>query len=282
MNVLPRAITAGLFTILALWAAAVVLRLRFRLMHTRAPVDTHLLRPPGESLRLRLEQLNEKQLFFLALLSFVPIFFASASPNFPDLTSAIIVVVLVAVFVTVVLRARLTYRDYLLGLAGERAVAEELNQLMLEGCRVFHDYPGGPNWNIDHVIVAPSGVYAIETKTRRKARASKGRKEQEVFFDGAKFQFPNYTTTCGLDQARRNAADLGRELSSATGEPVQVKAILTFPGWYIIRRSKCDVCVVNPKEIRQIVLAKDAPQLSPQQIQRIAHQVEQKCRDVAF
>ena len=72
------------------------------------------------------------------------------------------------------------YRDYSLGLMGERAVGEELNLLMAEGCRVFHDYPGGPNWNIDHVVVAPSGVYGIETKMRRKSRAPKGKKDQEV------------------------------------------------------------------------------------------------------
>jgi hypothetical protein len=174
------------------------------------------------------------------------------------------------------------YCDYSLGLMGERAVGEELNMLMAEGCRVFHDYPGGRNWNIDHVIVAPSGVYAIETKTRRKRRAPKGKKDQELMFDGAKLHFPRYVGTSGLEQARRNARDLSRELTSATGEPVVVKAILTFPGWYVNRTGKSDVAVLNPKEIRHVVLSTAGAQLSPEQIQRVAHQVEQKCRDVVF
>ncbi|HYM01004.1 MAG TPA: NERD domain-containing protein, partial [Blastocatellia bacterium] len=84
------------------------------------------------------------------------------------------------------------------------------------------------------------------------------------------------------EQARRNAADLSRELTSATGEPVKVKPILTLPGWYITPRGKSDVTIVNPKEIRQVILSNDPPRLSPEQIQRIAHQLEQKCRDVGF
>jgi hypothetical protein len=50
-------------------------------------------------------------------------------------------------------------REYRLGFAGERAVAEELNQLMLDGCRVFHDVPMEPYGNIDHVLIAPAGIF---------------------------------------------------------------------------------------------------------------------------
>jgi hypothetical protein len=85
-----------------------------------------------------------------------------------------------------------------------------------------------------------------------------------------------------LEQARRNAADLNRELTRATGEPVEVKAILTFPGWWVTRTGKSDVNLLNPKEIRQAILTKRLLQLSAEQIQRIAYQVEQKCRDVVF
>jgi homoserine kinase len=65
-------------------------------------------------------------------------------------------------------------------------VAEEINLLMLDGCRVFHDVPIEPYGNIDHVIVAPSAVYAVETKTRRKRKAlpkNANQKNYEVFYD---------------------------------------------------------------------------------------------------
>jgi predicted RNA binding protein YcfA (HicA-like mRNA interferase family) len=107
-------------------------------------------------------------------------------------------------------------------------------------------------------------------------------KDHELTFDGAKLHFPRYISTSALKQARRNAARLGRELSSALGELVQVKAILAFPGWYLNRTGTSDVSVVNPKEIRQVVFSKTGPQLAPEQIWRIAQQIEQKCRDVAL
>ena len=43
---------------------------------------------------------------------------------------------------------------------------------MLEGCHVFHDVPMEPYGNIDQVVVAHSGIYAVET--RRAARERHG------------------------------------------------------------------------------------------------------------
>lgn len=204
--------------------------LQRQLSGARAPMEMSFLRSPGESLRKRLEELNEKTIYCAALFALGPVVFARVAPGFPDyLTMGLLVVVVVLCLIPVMMVAR-QYRTCSLGLAGERVVGEQLIQLMAEGCRVFHDYPGGDNWNIDHVVVAPSGVYAVETKTRSKRRAPAGKKDQEVGFDGARLHFPHFSSTSEVEQARRNAADLGRELSSATGEPVQVKAILTFPG----------------------------------------------------
>mgnify|MGYP000447730379 CR=1 FL=1 len=45
-------------------------------------------------------------------------------------------------------------------------VAEALAPLTVDGCRIFHDVPAAA-FNLDHVIVGPTGVFALETKTRR-------------------------------------------------------------------------------------------------------------------
>lgn len=58
-------------------------------------------------------------------------------------------------------------RSYQLGYEGEIAVGQELNQLMLDGYRVYHDFPGD-KFNIDHIVVGPPGVFAVETKARSK------------------------------------------------------------------------------------------------------------------
>jgi hypothetical protein len=282
MDAMVHSLVPGGLSLLALTTVVGLVRLQRSVTNTRAPVSDRLLRSPGESLRARLERIDEKLMWCVALLSAGPVVFSLTAPGFPDKLSILLLLSVVALCVLAVYIGAKEYRACSLGLLGERAVGEELNQFMTQGCRVYHDYPGERTGNIDHVVIAPSGVYAIETKTRQKRRASKEVKDHELTFDGAKLHFPRYVSTSGLKQARRNAARLGRELSDALGEVVQVQAILAFPGWYINRTGNGDVSVLNPKEIRQVIFSKNGPQLAPEQIWRIAQQVEQKCRDIAL
>jgi hypothetical protein len=55
-----------------------------------------------------------------------------------------------------------------LALDAEMATGEELNQLMLSGCRVFHDFPAD-RFNIDHVVVG--GREAFSRSRRRRGRS---------------------------------------------------------------------------------------------------------------
>lgn len=178
------------------------------------------------------------------------------------------------------LRVANQLRNYNLGFHGERAVGEEINQLMRDGCHVFHDLPMEPYGNIDHVIVAPSGVYAVETKTRRKRKAPPGKKDHVVFYDGDSLEYPHCKDSHGLQQARQQADRLRIFLTKAVGEPVKVIPILTLPGWFITNRVKPEMQVVTPKVIRSVVLNVGSQTLPPQLIQRIVHQLDQKCRDV--
>jgi hypothetical protein len=282
MDPMVHSLIPGGLSLLALCTVVGLVRLQRRVTNTRAPIGDRMLRSPGESLRARLERIDEKLMWCVALLSAGPVVFSLTAPGFPDKLSIALLLAVIGLCMLAVYIGAKEYRAYSLGLMGERAVGEELNQLMTQGCRVFHDYPGERHGNIDHVVIAPSGVYAIETKTRSKGRAANGGKEHEVVFDGAKLNFPRGSGTHELKQARRNAAGLSRELSTMMGEVVQVKAILALPGWYISRTGTSDVSVLNPKEIRQVVFSKSGPQLPAEQIWRLAQQVEQKCRDVAL
>ena len=140
-------------------------------------------------------------------------------------------------------------RNCRLGLSGERAVGEELNRLMLTGCRVFHDVPNDPYGNTDHVLVAPSGVYAVETKARRKKEAA-GRNAHKVTFDGRSLRFADGPTESGcLDQARQQASRLSDWLSKAVGEPVAVHPVLALPGWFVERTGRGEVIMVSGKAV---------------------------------
>ena len=165
---------------------------------------------------------------------------------------------------------------YRLGFQGERFVAEELNQLMNNGFQVFHDIPFF-DYNIDHVVVGPTGVFAIETKTKRK-RLAHGKEKHKVVFDGERLNFPGGWDTAALDQARLNAKTLSQWLSSATADRITAHPILTIPGWFVERSVRSEVYVANPKQIRSYILNSNENLLSPQEIQRAVHQLDEKCR----
>ena len=169
-------------------------------------------------------------------------------------------------------------RDVTLGLECELAVGQELNQLMLLGCRVYHDFPA-EGFNIDHIVIGPAGVYAVETKGRAKPDRGRGAEDVRVVYDGKSLQFPERTETKPIAQAKRQAQWLADWLKSAVGEPVLVQPALALPGWYIDRKGR-DMVVFNSKNPDFLAKPRGERVLSDAMIQRVAHQVEQRCRTV--
>ena len=261
----------------------------------RAPVETRLLRPPGESLQKKIEVLDEKLadavltamlLPPISLLVTACLHNGSVPQRIPELIGFYgVCVVAFGIYARRVFKLREEIENHSIGLSGERAVGEELNKMMLDGCFIYHDFPADPKWNIDHVVVAPSGVYVVETKTRRKRKAVAGKRDHELLYDGEAIEFPHdERSRYGLDQAVGNAKWLSGYLSSATGEKVWVQPILTFPGWFIINRVPpgSSLAVLAPKQSRPYVLKYGSPTLTAASMERIKHQLEQKCRDVEF
>ena len=250
------------------------------------PTSEKMLRPPGESLRLHLEKLDEKLLkfvgHFLIASLLAGIFFNMAyvfrnlSP-WPVLIFAGMGIALIWASYRPLFSLQTQFLNNTLGFHGERIVGEQLNRLMLDGCEVFHDLQLADNWNIDHVIVSPYGVFAVETKGRRKPDVADGYK---VIFTGSELQFPNGTDRSSLQQATDSARQLAGFLTKSTGEHVEVAPILTFPGWYVELKGKGNVHVLNPKLIGSVVLDSRRPLLDEARRKRICFQLEQKCRDV--
>jgi hypothetical protein len=261
--------------------------------NVRPPVAEKMLRPPGESLRLKIRDLDEKIDFnlMMCLMSggLLGMSFYGASVQQKHAPSFLVIAIL-SIFVLPeiiffswrcfrLLKERANYR---LGFDGERFVGELLNRLMLDGCHVFHDFPADKKWNIDHIVVAPTGVFVVETKTLRKQDAPPGKRDNTIMYDGRQLEFPHETHDYGLQQAKDNARWLSTWLASATGEKVIVRPILTFPGWWVESRTDADdIRVVNPKQIRAAVFSYESS-LSNDHRQRIIHQLDQKCRDVEF
>jgi hypothetical protein len=247
---------------------------------SRLPGREKLLRSPGESMRRNMEQLNEYLIYSVAVFLLVPLAFAWKTPNLSNLWPCTFLICLMVISALPGILVVRLHRNYALGLCAERAVGEELNQLMLDGCHVFHDYPAGPDWYINHIVVAPSGVYAVETKCGRKGRSSDPCREPDVVFDGGTLRFPSYNSGVPIEQARRSAKILSQQLSATSAQAFEVKPILSLPGWRVICRGRSDVQVLSPKEIWKNIITTATPKLSEEEIQRIAFRIQQKCRDV--
>lgn len=264
----------------------------------RLPVEFKLLCGPGESLRKRMAAFDENVGLHLMGWAFFPLitvllagamWFAIHKPltwsEFYLLTGISTVIFGASVIISGhgVMKLLDRYRCDRLGYLGERFVGEKLTALERKGYFVFHDVPaeaGQRKFNLDHVVVGPSGLWLIETKTRRKGRAREGFKDHEVFFDGTQLIWPWGEDRHGLEQAESEARWLSEWINKRTGFDVTAKAILTLPGWMVKERKVAPIRVLNPINIPSAILGRGQQVLGSEQIDIIARQLEDRCRDV--
>lgn len=169
---------------------------------------------------------------------------------------------------------------YYKGAEGERAVRDALDLLRPLGYEAVHDIVlknGNVKYNIDHVLVGPGGVFAVETKFASKHDGG----SPKVEFDGNRVRLTaelpsKEVITLGpwdagpVDQARRNAKDVRRIVQERTGMDLPVRAAVVYPGWYGSDRKDFDVWVmgatyfvgavervragvVDPKDVKRVV-----------------------------
>lgn len=125
-------------------------------------------------------------------------------------------------------RAREKARD---GWIAEQVTGMQLNRLVAQGCVVLHDLPA-EGFNIDHVVIAPRAVYAVETKSFRKPVKVVDGDNYRVAFNGNSLRFPDHSNTDALAQAERYASWLSRTLRDS-GFDVPVVPALALPGWRV-------------------------------------------------
>ncbi len=257
----------------------------------RSPLTQNLLRTPGESLRTQIEEVTATIDSYLVLFLLLPLGMYSvyltqkyigrmqteASAIAIYTAASAIIIVFCSVKLWRLLRQR---TDLRLGLDCELAVGQELNHLMLEECRVYHDFPA-EKFNIDHIVVGPKGVFAVETKGRSKPDKKGGKEEATVIFDGQILRFPNRFESDPIRQAKDQAAWLSKWLTSAVGEPtpIAVQPVLVLPGWFIVREKPSDLFIFNGKD-PDMLLKYSNLSLPETIIKRLSHQLEQRCRDV--
>lgn len=274
-----------------LMAVPVILLLKLFKISTRkrkSPLSGDLLRNPGQSL---LEQINDLTEDILALILMIPIIFLQLLSlyflqrlNCPEcnifMNNLILLLCGSGFFIFVIIKS---YRQFhqrnklRLGYECEVATGQDLTTLIKFGFNVFHDFPAD-GFNIDHIAIGPTGVFAIETKGRAKPLDSKNKAAYKLTFDGEHLQFPSWTEKKPLEQARRQAEWLSKWIASSTGTPQLVRPVLSFPGWFISRTKSSDTVIYSGKNCA--FLAKGRQVLSVERIKAISYQVERVCRDV--
>lgn len=165
-------------------------------------------------------------------------------------------------------------------LHGDLRAVMHLAPLFAVGVLAFIGFMVRNDFNIDHIVVSGEGVFAIETKGFTKPNGGRDKADATVEFDGSILRFPGWTTKAPLEQARGQATWLAKWLGEAVGAPIRVLPVLALPGWYVKRTGRGDVRVFNGKELAGLLKARGAQSLSPQDVQRVAHQLEQRCRTV--
>ena len=249
-----------------------------------------LLRCPGEALRMRLGDVEAGINFSVIQLLVFPflfycLFLYRQTTSETEIDKAVIValVVLLGVFLIFfalrIWRLLREHRQLSLGLDCRQAVGQELNQLMLRGCHVFHDFPGA-KFNLDHVVVSSAGVYAVRTEARVKPDKGRGEADNRIFYDGTTINFPDWTETAPIEKAKQQADWLSEWLESVIGAPVSVKAVVFLPGWFIRAERRHEVSVVNEKHTKFLVNPRGGIEIDQETIKRIACQLEQRSRNV--
>jgi hypothetical protein len=134
-------------------------------------------------------------------------------------------------------------RQLKLGRDGERVVGQFLERLREGGAQIFHDVPGD-GFNLDHVIISPNGLYAIETKT-----FSKPWPKAKVTVEGKTLLVAGRVPDCDpIEQVASAAKWLESKLEESTGKRFKVRGVVVFPGWFVEQRTpRGPVWVLEPK-----------------------------------
>lgn len=281
-------ILSAMFVGPAIAIGFLLLRKKRRRARRRSPIGIDLLRPAAHTVREQLDEATSDLAFESLVLCIVPLMSLCIFLTQAQVRGMAYMVHLAPIYVALVIafiawdvrkmvKAGERIDNLRAGFDAELAVGQELDQLMRKGAVVYHDFPA-EGFNIDHIVISPQGVFAVETKGYTKPGNVSGKDGAKVSFDGKALRFPTWTTKEPIEQAERQAQWLSKWASNATGEPVLAWPVVALPGWFVERIGRSIVRVYSGRALGTLLNSGSAQSVSPQAMQRIAHQVEQRCR----
>jgi hypothetical protein len=161
------------------------------------------------------------------------------------------------------------------GREGERIVAEVLETIRRDGFRVFHDIIG-PNFNADHLLVGPRGVYVLDVKTISTPHS----RIATIWYDGETVSLAGLTPERDpVKQARALARSMGDLVKESSGTTYVVRAVVLYPGWSVERPHNLnpDVWVLNPNALPAL-MQNEAVALEDDEVNLIAFHLSRYVR----
>jgi hypothetical protein len=252
---------------------------------TRSPLKAPPLRNPGQYLGEEIKRLQTEDISSYIMVGMVFVFLAVFEwmrvflkwPPQPWLFTAM--AILICCFAAIKI-ARIRHRVRILrqGEEGEKAVGQYLEALREKGYKVLHDIVAG-KFNLDHVLIGPSGVYVIETKT-----ISKPAKGQAVVeYDGEKVTVNGHTPDRDpVMQARALSRWLEELIRESSGKSFNVRPVVVYPGWYVSDQPKdAQVWVLNPKALPAF-LEHEHTTMTPEDVHLVSYHLSRYVRGTAL
>jgi hypothetical protein len=224
------------------------------MVETRSPLKDKPLRNPGQSVREQRFDLFYDKLLAPVLIVLICLFWTVSewvrylNPSPPNpWTATLVLVAVIGYAAWSIMRTFPKIKALRQAEDGEKAVGQLLENLRAKGYSVFHDLVG-EDFNVDHVLIGPAGVFSIETKTWSKPK----RGSPTIAFDGETLTAAGWEPDRNpIIQAKAQATWLQRLLSESTGKEFPVRPVVLFPGWYIEANpnSRKIVWVLEPKAL---------------------------------
>lgn len=129
------------------------------------------------------------------------------------------------------------------GKQGEKVVRDEIEPLIKQDYHIFNDVPG-KNFNIDFMVVGPSGIYVIEVKNPSKTHGDDkiSYKNGQVCLNDRPFKKKK-----PVEQVRRSANWLNEKLRHVDGHKADtIKPVVLFPN-FLVDEYAGDFWLMNPK-----------------------------------
>lgn len=224
----------------------------------KSPLKASPLRSPGQSIQDEINDfIDDKVLFpYLVAMIFCVLAMYEWFATWRQLPRQPIAMTVVAIAMSAfaairVIHGRRTVAHLKQGRDGERAVGQFLEDLRRKGFYVFHDL-NGKDFNLDHVLIGPKGVFTIETKTISKPKRGRA----VVHYDGEQLTINGCTPDRNPVVQAKSQANWLKELLAEGNISAPIRPVVVYPGWYVETQgnaAKTPVWVLNPRALPSFI-----------------------------